>query len=66
MPDLQSIPPGRETREQQAERVEDGQPQEPRLGPVCLLRDTPAESIVSHRASARHGAPGASEPDSGH
>lgn len=38
--DLQSLPLGGQTREQQAQHVEDGQSQQPRLGPVCLLKDT--------------------------
>lgn len=37
MPDLQFVPPGGHTREQQAERVEDDQAEEPGLRPVCLL-----------------------------
>lgn len=38
--DLKSVPLGGQTREQQAQHVEDGQSQQPRLGPVCLLEDT--------------------------
>lgn len=39
MSDLQAVPLGGQTREQQAQHVEDGQSQEPWLGPVCLLQD---------------------------
>ena len=52
MPDLQLVPLGRETCEQQAQHVEDRQPQEPRFRPVRLLQDT------CHLIVSSGGAPG--------
>lgn len=59
MPDLQLRPLRRETGEQQAEHVEGDQPQEPRLGPVCLLwdtsRDTQQRQLLQGQASCLQG-----------
>lgn len=49
VPNLQLVPLGREAREQQTQHVEGGQPEEPGLGPVCLLRDTPLVTCQRQR-----------------